>query len=373
MSTGREAAVLPREWLRTENGYNYVQKFVKYKISATYKGADLTIILPYILLDATESPDEYLQEIVHDFLIFILLFTDTKLAGHPVLTAQFYSGKYRYFLDALWTRYLWNIKDKSRIKKDNPRGYLYRRFREIVTANIGFDTFFNNTGHLFYRVGDKKECTVTDTVNVLLNETYRDYPMVSNPLQPDENGDFRITAEWLLDTARFFYCLVEERYPHQHYFAVSELVRYLATVMPWLNRPTRQRADIDLDPDSNNLNRIDSLVAPREEDESRIDRLRQTRTICPLAWQIVACWDRIECCIFAWRLQDSPLSLEAIAEKLSLQSHNQVYSLFEKTKRSLKRFCCSWPGPPLHDLAPGVAEVFVNKVQQQAKKKCDGS
>lgn len=372
MSAG-EAAALLRNWLKTATGYKYVHTFVAYKISGVWQGSHLAIIAPYLHLDTTESPDGYLPEIAHDFLIFILRFADAKLAGQPVLAAQLYSGKYRCFFDVLWTRYIWNIKDKCRIKCDNPRGYLYRRFRELVGSKAGFSTCFNSSGYLFYRVGGEKVSTACEAVNVLADETYRDYPMVPDPLHPNENGDFRLTAGWLSDTAGFFYSLVEARYPRQRYFAVSELVRYLATVMPWLNRPTRQRADSDLDSDSENSNRIDRFAAPVEDDGTRLDRLRQTRTINPLAGQIVACWDRIECCIFAWRLQDAPLSLEAIAEKLSLQSHNQVYSLFEKTKRSLKRFCAGWPGPPLHDLAPGVAEVFVNKVRQQAKKKCDGS
>lgn len=375
MSTDGEAATLLRDWLKTASGYEFVRTFVKFRIAPTRAG-DLSSIASSLHLDKTASVDEFTEEISPDFLLFILSYAKTKLAGQPLLVAQLHAGKYRYFLELLWQRYVWYAKDKGRLKQENPRGYVYRRFREIVGTEKVFSTCLSSNGQLFYRAGKAEETGAPEAENVLADESYNDYPMVPESLQLDEKGDFRLTGKWLISTAGFFYSLVKEKYPRQHYIAVSELVRYLATVMPWLNRPTRQVAGNDLDSDVENANRtgdMEQFAAQVEDDATRLDRLRQTRTICPLVDQIVACWDRIECCIFAWRLQDIPLTYESIAEKLSLQSHNQAYSLFEKTKRSLKRFCDSWPGPPLHELAPGVAEVFVNKVRQQAKNKCNGS
>lgn len=376
MNTELQDTELLREWLETESGYDFVQRFIKFKISSGNAGSHLSFLATYLHLAESASPEASLEEIAHDFLLFLLTFAKTKLAGQPVLVAQLHAGKYRYFLDLLWQRYLWNIKDKSRIKKDNPRGYLYRRFREIVGTDAGFSTCVNNTGRLFYCLVETDKGSITEPVNILTEETYKDYPMVAAPLQPNAQGDFRVTDKWLTATARFFYSLVKDRYPQQQYFAVSELIRYLGCVLPWLNNLSRAIRESDYDADTEtlnpNLNPIDRLAAPVEEDATRIDRLRQTRTICPLAGQIVSCWDRIQCCVFAWRLQEPPLTLKSIAEKLSLHNHNEAYGLFEKTQRSLKRFCSNWPGPPLHDLAPGVAEVFVNKVRQHAKKKCDG-
>ncbi len=372
MNTKLQAAALLREWLETESGYDFVRRFIKFKISPGNAGSHHSFLARYLHLQESASPDAFLEEIAHDFLLFLLTFAQTKLAGQPVLVAQLYAGKYRYFLDLLWQRYVWNIKDKSRIKKDNPRGYLYRRFREIVGTEVGFSTCINNTGRLFYCLGVVKEGSTAEPVNILAEETYKDYPMAAAPLHPDAKGNFQVTGKWLTTTARFFYFLVKERYPQQQYFAVSELIRYLAVVMPWLNNPSRTLHEYDSDADPESLNPIDRLAAPGEDDDTRIDRLRQTRTICPLAGQVVSCWDRIECCVFAWRLQEPPLTLKIIAEKLSLHNHNEAYGLFEKTQKSLKQFCNNWPGPPLHDLAPGVAEVFVNKVRQQAKKKCNG-
>lgn len=371
MSTDGKADVLLRKWIETASGYECIQIFVKSKIERTRKAGDISSFAFFLHLEKTASAAEFAEEIIPDFLLFILLYAKTKLAGQPLLVAQLYAGKYLYLIDLLWQRYLWHVKDKGRIKQDNPRGYLYRRFREIVGTETMFSTCLNSTGHLFYCIGEAEKRGVSVTVNVLSDESYTDYPMVPEPLQPNENGDFRLTAKWLTSTSEFFYLLVKEKYPRQGYIAVSELVRYLATAMPWLNRPTRQIAENDLDSDS--ANPIEQFAAQVEDDVTRLDRLRQTRTIYPLVEQIVACWDQIECCIFAWRLQDIPFTFDTIAEKLSLQDHNQAYSLFEKTKKSLKRFCDSWPGPPLHELEPGVADFFVNKVRQEAKNKCNGS
>jgi hypothetical protein len=196
MSAGEEAVALLREWLKTENGYTYVQTFVRYKISGSWQAGQLAQIAAALHLDTAESPGEYLPEISHDFLLFILLFAETKLAGQPVLTAQLFSGKYRYLLDTLWIRYLWNIKDKSRIKTDNPRGYLYRRFREIVSSEAEFSTCCSGTGQLFYRVGAEQAgvATEAEAVNILSADTYGDYPRLSDPLHPDKNGDQYETA-----------------------------------------------------------------------------------------------------------------------------------------------------------------------------------
>lgn len=383
MNTENQAGALLRQWLETASGYDFVQRFIRCKISPGNPASHHTFLATYLHLDESSSPETFLEEIAHDFLLFLLTFATTKLSGQPVLLTQLYAGKYRYFLDLLWQRYLWNIKDKSRVKKDNPRGYLYRRFREIVGTEPGFSTCVNTAGHLFYCLGGNKENETAEPVksqpvNILLEETYRDYPMVTVPLHPDAQGDFRLTGQWLTTTATFFYSLVKKRYPQQQYVAVSELIRYLAVVMPWLNNLSRAETDHNADQQSLNQNinssdnPIDRLAAPGGDDDTRIDRLRQVRTICPLAGQIVSCWDRVQCCVFAWRLEEPPLTLKSIAEKLSLHNHNEAYGLFKKTQKSLKTFCGNWPGPPLHDLEPGVAEVFVNKVVQQAKKKCDG-
>lgn len=373
MSTDGEAGALLREWLETASGYECVQTFVRATIERALKAGSISSIASFLHLDKIAPAEELAEEIIPDFLLFILDYAKTKLGGQPLLMAQLHTGKYRYFLDLLWQRYVWHVKDKGRLKLENPRGYLYRRFRELVGTEKLFSTCQNSSGHLFYCMEETKESSVVKTVNALADESYANYPMVPEPLQANEKGDFRVTAKWLTATAEFFYAVANEKHPRQGYIPVSELVRYLATVMPWLNRPTRHIAENDLDSDPSSPNPIEQFGAEAEDDVARLDRLRQSRTIYPLVEQIIACWDRIECCVFAWRLQDIPPTFETIAEKLSLQSHNQAYSLFEKTKTSLKRFCDNWPGPPLYDLAPGVAEFFVNKVRQQAKNKCNGS
>lgn len=369
MTQQDDLARVLRQWLASADGHGFIRIFVWKKMPDLKKSGTISTVWQYVNQEGRDDRAELAEEIGQDFLLYLLNFTEAGLDRQPGLLLPLLGGNSRLFLEQMWPRFLRTWRERARSRNENPAGYLYRRFREMVSARAEFTTFRNEAKLLFFSCGPQGYRSAAAIANVLAEESYHDWPLPPQPLREDESNGLRITGAWLAETAVFFHGLAMERHAGCRWFAVKEMVRYLATVQPWLYRPGRYEESRS-DPDDEDF--LTTIPAVQEESETRFDRLRQLMTIEPLVGQLVANWSRIECCIFAWRLQERRPTLKRIAEKLALANHNQVQTLFEKTQKSIKKFCGSWPGPPLSELAPGVAEVFVEKVREQAKKKCDG-
>lgn len=359
-----------QEWANSAEGYSSILQFAKRKLIYQRSGGSLTAVWPYRRWQDCdyENQLDLTEEVGHDFLTFILSTILSQLEKQPVLTHKLLTGHYQFFLDHCWHMFIWEWQEKARNKNLNPLGYLYRRFRETLANNAAFETIRATNGILFYSLKKQKQTSDINVINTLAGESYQGWPLPQDhiPRTTDTKG-LKVTTKWLVDTALFFWHHAKSLDQNIEWLAVKEVTRYLGTVFPWLNTPRIASHSVS---SNNDTSPLELIPAHREEEESRLDRLSQLQAIDPLVLQLVCGWDRDECCIFAWRLKDVPLSFEKIAALLDMKSHNQAFALFKKTEKSLKFFCNNWPGPPSEDLAENVFLFFIEKVKEQAKKVC---
>jgi len=362
-----------RAWLSSSQGYGDIAAFVAKKIAVSWSGS-----MPWQEYGRETRQSERgnaAEEAVHDFLVFLLAGLEDSLRRQPNLVQILLNGNFRLFLDLQWNRFIWDIQERARSKRDNPIGYLYRRFREIVKSGDEFHSATGNDGLLYFMphgVEDELEVSLPNG-NVLANETYTDWPP-----PPDEPGTsgmtayIRVTRQWLISTAHFFKATIANRVAVDvRWFAVKEIVRYLGTVHAWLNKPQTvirfQRRSGGKD-----CCGYADLPPAKGTSETRLARLQQLQSIAPLAVQLVDLLTREECCVFYWRSLDTPRSYQEIATILALKSHNQAYSIFTRVMKKIRMFCSTWPGPPVEDLEKDVAEVFIESLVGLAKNKCSG-
>ncbi len=362
MSLEHPGAKALEKWLQKESGYDFVCNYVKRKLNRSSE--ELHVLSRHMHQSSSQELCNFSDETCHDFLEFILGSVTRQKGGADIVINHFLAGKYCYFLDLLWAKYLWTLKDVDRLKGSNPRAYLYRRLREAVSSDPQFTTVKGAHTPLYFCLGANETEQDKVLLNGLVGETYRDWPIPPKPLNADKKGGMRLSSVWLVEIALFFYRVAAERHPDFRSFPVSELVRYLATISPWINIPVR----VENEQDSS----VSMPAMVVDFDETRLDHMEQKRTLEPLASQLVACWERRKCCVFAWRVQEKPITLALIAERLGLKNHNQAHTMFTSAKQSLRNFCQNWPGPPIGELEPELATDFVGKVREYAKKKCDG-
>ncbi|KGO34100.1 MAG: hypothetical protein WBN83_03320 [Desulfoprunum sp.] len=358
-----------RAWLSSSQGYGDIAAFVAKKIAVSWSGS-----MPWQEYGRETRQSERgnaAEEAVHDFLVFLLAGLEDSLRRQPNLVQILLNGNFRLFLDLQWNRFIWDIQERARSKRDNPIGYLYRRFREIVKSGDEFHSATGNDGLLYFMphgVEDELEVSLPNG-NVLANETYTDWPPPPESLDIGDDGDIRVTRQWLISTAHFFRQHANRVAVDVRWFAVKEIVRYLGTVHAWLNKPQLLSASSE---DQGERTVADTLTSTSEDSETRLARLQQLQSIAPLAVQLVDLLTREECCVFYWRSLDTPRSYQEIATILALKSHNQAYSIFTRVMKKIRMFCSTWPGPPVEDLEKDVAEVFIESLVGLAKNKCSG-
>lgn len=358
-----------QEWSGSTQGYSAISEFVQYRLIHQHHGGSLTAVWPYPRWQDCDPANQcdLKEEVAHDFLSYIYSKILSRLEKQPVLTHKLLSGHYRIFLENCWQMFIWEWQETARNKNSNPLGYLYRRFREALSNSQLVAINRRGDGMLFYAIRNPASAADTDALNTLAGESFQGWPLPENPPPSTGAEDFRVTNGWLTDMALFFWNQAKSQDQTVEWLAVRELVRYLGTAFPWLNKPLLVSHSVAPEDEEAPLA---SYPAYREEEESRIDRLRQLQSVAPLILQLVDTWSDDECCVFTWRLEEPPLSFEKIAARLEMKSHNQAYALFKKTENALKFFCRNWPGPPDDDLDKDVFFYFIEKVKEQAKKRC---
>lgn len=358
-----------RACLSSSQGYGDIAAFVAKKIAVSMPG-----IMPWQEYGREMRQSERgnaAEEAVHDFLVFLLAGLEDSLRRQPNLVQILVNGNFRLFLDLQWNRFIWDIQERARSKRENPIGYLYRRFREIVKSGDEFHSATGNDDLLYYMphgAEDGPEVSLPNG-NVLANETYADWQPPPDSLDIGDDGDIRVTRQWLTATAHFFWQHALRIAVGVRWIAVKEIVRYLGSVHVWLNKPqliSTSNEDQDEKPV------VDTLASTIEDNETRLARLQQLQSIAPLVVQLVDLLSREECCVFYWRSFDTPRSYQEIATTLALKSHNQAYSIFTRVMKKIRMFCSTWPGPPVEDLEKDVAEVFIENLVGLAKNKCSG-
>lgn len=370
MNPALHARQLFQEWANSVEGYSAILRFAKGRLIHQQPSGSLTTVWPYPRWQDCnlENQLDLNEEVAHDFLTFIFSTILGQLEKQPILTHKLVTGNFRIFLDHCWHLFIWEWQEKARNKNLNPLGYLYRRFREALSNNVLFETVRTANGVLFYTPKDHTAAADTNVINTLAGDSYQGWPLPPDHIPQTGSEEFKVTNNWLTDTALFFWNHAKSLDQNMKWLAVKELTRYLGSAFPWLNSP--QIISQSVSPTNENPP-LESIPAHREEEENRLDRLSNLNSVDPLALQLVSTWKRDECCVFAWRLNNTPLSFKKIAALLDMKSHNQAFAFFKKSEKSLKFFCNNWPGPPGEDLEENVLLVFIEKVKEQAKKVCD--
>ncbi|MBM9536292.1 hypothetical protein [Desulfobulbus alkaliphilus] len=350
-----------RAWLKTAAGYGYLTQFVSImarrgRLVASGAGAGQSAWAERVV----DQRQDMLQDLSHDFLLFLLDIWLTSATRNPEISRLFLTGAYRRVLELAWNRYLWRQQDQARSKQANPRGYLYRRLRELLNSAPHYTMTTNAQGLLCYHpVADPGAGDIEAATNHHEILHYSDWPPPP-PLAGQSPEKYLFSGQWLAATAEFFWIEAGQRIGTPIAMPIRELCRYLAAHHPWLNNPQPQSSDeADL---------TDRLADPHGTPEQQIQRHDDLRTITALAAQLVATWPAEQQQVFALRLADLPaMTFREISEHLGFADHNRSYSLYQQATRSLQRFTATWPGPPLTELPREVAEVFIDEMKRLCK------
>ncbi len=340
-----------RGWLSSVEGHARLQAFCATRLRYIEEGG-------YSLRGL--APSEHSAEggeLAQEFALYLLDRVDDR-ERCPELARMVDTGNYRGFLNLTWAGFVNNLAERDRSRRYNPRGYLYRRFREFFKGTEHFSSMRSADGCLWFGAPGQGTGTITASISSC-SDDWGSWPVLPTAPGVTADGQLTVSSVWLEETAGHFLNVALERCPGNGWFAVRDLVAYIAALHPWLGNPST----VELDPES-----------PDGDDVSReqgFEARRQIKMIGPLARQLVAGWERLESCVFAWRLEEPPRTLQDIARLLGLPDHNRVYSIYQKTLRDIKSFSSSWPGPPLADLEPEVAAAFLDRVVVFAKKRCD--
>lgn len=336
-----------RHWLDTPSTYAFLLRFVEAK--RRYKDSTSTM--------TTQETDDLCQE----FLLYLFdrFLADSRLS--PELLLLIHTVQFHRILDLAWGRFIWQCREVTRNKQHNPRGYLYRRLREILQHNKQhFVVIRNQQGHPYYCPANRIAAqlpTLSPPEEGFPGELRHWPPPLPEPGQTPEQ--YLFSTKWLLDAADFFWQQAVSRKSTAIAIPVRDLCSYLAGHHPWLNKPQRKEgSDSDY---------TEQLVDEREGPEEHALRIDALQSIGLLAVQLVGTWPTDQQQVFALRLADPPVTYEAIAERLGLTDHNRAYALNRKAVQSLRHFTSTWPGPPLAELPREIAQTFIEEMKRLCK------
>ena len=363
MVAGQDHAIAIRDWLGTVDGYDYLQRFVGKVMqfdravrAGEGAGPDGLAGLSH------EERTIAVQDLTHDFLLYLL---DTFLPGagkNPDLLNLLVIGQYRRLLELAWGRFTWHHKEQARKKALNPRGYLYRRLRQLLAADSRFTIIEDRRGLRCYLPARKtsgRSDDIQEYPDSLETGGYTSWPAPPAP-RGQKPEAYLFSSVWLLATAQLFYREAVSRVDGPLAVPIRELSRYLADHHPWLNTPRQESKDQD--------DWLDTLVDPRENTEERVHHITAMRSMGGLAVQLAATWTEEQCRVFVLHLDEPQPTFREIADRLGYVDHNRPYALLQQTKKSLQRFIGTWPGPPLSELSREVAETFVEELKQCCQK-----
>ena len=336
-----------RQWLESPETYTFLVRFVDAK--SRYEDFAGTI--------SANEPEDLCQE----FLLFVLdsFLVDSRLSPELVFLVR--SAQFRRVLELAWGRFSWHRLEFARSKQRNPRGYLYRRLREILRRNKQlFVVTQNRQGFLCYYPA----AFAAESLQPFIPSEEGDakgYAHWSPPPpalgQPPEK--YLFSGQWLVGAADYFWqqAMLCETAPVA--MPIRALCRYLADHHPWLNMPQRHEgADSDC---------TEQLADERETPEEHLQRINSLQSVAPLAAQLAATWSAEQRQVFVLRLTDPPIKYETIATRLGLADHNRAYALYQKAVQSLQRFIGNWPGLPLSEMPEEVAQTFIEEMKRLCK------
>ncbi len=355
-------------WLETADGYAFLTAFTSRmarfgNMSQGSLGA--AGCAPDFSNMAGEERQDAVQDLCHDFLVFLLDKYPASVQRNLEIVHLLLSGQYRRVLELAWGRFVWQCQDQARNKEINPRGYLYRRLREILHQDNKYKVITDQRGLLYYY---PVLTTVPDDDPPFFRSTepfrYSNWP-APPPVANRTPEQYLFSAQWLASTALFFWQEATHQLGNPSALPIRELCRYLAEHHPWINKPLQQ---VGTDASDNSPDWMERLVDERDTPEEHLQRINSLASIAPLAAQLAATWTEEQRQVFTLHLAVPPPTFRDIGERLGFPDHNRAYALFQKAEKSLRQFITNWPGLPLSELPEEVAEAFIEEMKRICKK-----
>ncbi len=347
MSAATRAAEALIARLGEEDGYAHVQRLVQSRAIPQIRGSALAVYLGHRFGPA---PDGLAEELVQEYLRYLLEEFLPRLGEHPDLVTAILEGQPNKVLRRALDLFLWKLRDAARKKDNNPRAYLYRRVQGVLREDSRF-RLTDDGWH--YLPADVDGEPIRDPA------AFSGLEYGSWPAPPDlgTTRDTLFTAAYLAKAARVFHRLAADRLGPGVTVPVKELARYLAAHVGWLDRLQPLQLTDDL-----------PLAAEIDTMEEQVGRTMAMPSIAVLAVQFAMGMDETARRIFYWRLGDPPLPFREIAERLGLPDHNRTYRIYSQTEKAMRKFVSHWSGPPLAELPDDVGLAFIEELRKICKR-----
>jgi hypothetical protein len=359
-----EAIRLFRSWLGSDQGYSHLVRTASSIFREASRHAGLKTILPYDLQTSftDKAWEDIRKDVAHDFLVFLLDEFLPAVETDSTLMQDLVTGRPHLVLQHAWLLFLGRWKDRARSKDLNPRGYLYRRVRELVGRGDQFITAGQGAEGIAYAPSVHPP-PLTGIVWTGEDESYSGWP-VPPMAERKAGGNELYTARFLLPAALFFHGEVVRAVGENLYVPVREFVRYLAFHFPWLNRPLASEL-----PDDDSFRGGSDSDGQGMDVEEVMDRRSSLASIAALADQLMCDLADEECRVLALKLANPAMTYSEIAGQLGHPDHNRSYRVHQRALATIKRFCDNWPGPPVDELPEEVKTRFLEEVLKRCKKR----
>jgi len=371
----KEITDLFRQWLETEDAIKYLTGCaanIINKIPPTHSIQDTDIH------DASTRA----EELAHDILVFILESFLPETPSSPDRMNLLIQNKFQAFLSMGANRFLGNRLDRARSMKTDPARYLYRRYRETLSANDDFETGAIKGCGMWYSLKkpDKHHAEICNHAHEDRENspaTASDYYTLPFPehLFNERNTEperllFRTGT--LVKIARFFWIQARDNgLPPQ--IPIQELTGYTIFHLPWAGNPetislvrhnhdATQGAECEIE-----LTTEEGSFYCRPEELAGI--AMSVRSIAVMAQELAAICSPEECAVFLMRTEEPPVKLREIAEILKLKDQNRANSLYRSFTKKLTRHVSTWPGPRLDELPQQAIDLFMEELRRLCKKK----
>lgn len=363
-SVQTESVTAFRAWLDSEQGCGYLFRTAGAIFREAQRHGSLATVLPYNLQTSASPAEkkEIQEEIAHDFLVFILSDIVPSLDQKADLVMALVSGRVQQVIHSGWLSFLNKWRDKARDKEANPRGYLYRRVRDIVSHDARFAMQKMNERFPAFRPAPPPPGPTSFWQGHDVDFVSWPAPVMTGTRTPEKEI---YSGKFLGAAALFFFRQAASDNPGAVYVTIRDFVNYLVAHFPWLNLPLRQ----DPLPEFDDPELGTGNVAAKQDMEERIDRMNALSSISVLAEQLVSNMPVEECVVMAMKLEQPRITFREIAERLHYPDHNRAYRLYHRAMASCRRFCENWPGPPLSELHEEVREAFMNEFLDRCKKR----
>ncbi len=369
-----------RQWLGSDEAITYLETCAARTLENPSFASipELGLLTDFKDSGSVSSAEELAQEII----VFILDSCLADIQSRPEEMNFLMQGQFQVFISHSVTRYCNYIKDRARGRDRDPVRYLYRRYRQILSAQPGFKTGSLPAGGMWYAKiqgghgGHERDGSVPGHHTwQQVPDSYQQWDFPEDIFSHDRSVERQLfTGKVLLKIADFFWELGQE-YGMEQRVPIWELVNYTTVRFPWLTRYTAVSVNDNSGSDIMDEQAWEQTVPARSDDLfSNPDELAalalSVKSIMAFAHDFVSKCSHEECTVFL--LKARGVKLRVIAERLGLRDTNRVYTLFRSFSRKLSSFMTSWPGPGFDELPEEAKAIFMDGLKRCCKNRLAG-